>query len=80
MPEELPGLLRGGVSWGLGTLFAGQGDNRDHRDHRPRLCNVQAVRLSTSTSGPRSTSRRGSSATVGFVSRSSIFISIMVLC
>ena len=26
MPEELPGLLRGGVSWGLGTLFAGQGD------------------------------------------------------
>ena len=27
MPEELPGLLRGGVSWGLGTLFAGRGDN-----------------------------------------------------
>ena len=26
MPEELPGLLRGGVSRGLGTLFAGQGD------------------------------------------------------
>jgi len=29
MPEELPGLLRGGVSWGLGTLFAGQGDTRN---------------------------------------------------
>ena len=29
MPEELPGLLREGVSWGLGTLFAGQGDKYD---------------------------------------------------
>ena len=27
MPEEFPGPLRGGVGWGLGTLFAGQGDN-----------------------------------------------------
>ena len=25
--RNLPGSLRGGVGWGLGTLFAGQGDN-----------------------------------------------------
>ena len=26
MPEEFLRLLLGGVGWGLGTLFAGQGD------------------------------------------------------
>ena len=26
MPEEILRLLLGGVGWGLGTLFAGQGD------------------------------------------------------
>ena len=24
--KKLPGLLRGGVGWGLGTMFARQGD------------------------------------------------------
>ena len=27
MPEELLRLLLGGVGWGFGTMFAGQGDN-----------------------------------------------------
>ena len=26
MPEELPGLLRGGVGWGLGLMLARRGD------------------------------------------------------
>ena len=29
MPEEFLRLLLGGVGWGLGTLFAGQGDNNN---------------------------------------------------
>ena len=36
MPEELPGLLRGGVSWGLGTLFAGQGEENGPSGGAPR--------------------------------------------
>ena len=31
--KKLPGLLRGGVGWGLGTMFARQGDTAENNDN-----------------------------------------------